>query len=75
MYNRIKIKKGDLKMHRGFSKITKNMQEAYEQGTKGSQDKTPEICGYYGRACRQMDKDEGANRVLCQGCGLARYCE
>lgn len=57
-----------------FAIITKNLQEAYEQGTKGSEDKTPEICGYYGRACRQMGKAEGANRVLCMYCGLAKYC-
>lgn len=57
-----------------FTKITKILQEAYEQGTKGSQDKTPEICGYYGRACRKMDNEEGANRNLCMSCGLERYC-
>lgn len=60
---------------KGFTVVTKSLQEAYEQGTKGSQDKTPDICGYYGRACRQMDKAEGANRALCQGCGLAKYCK
>jgi hypothetical protein len=53
--------------------ITKSLQEAYEQGTKGSQDLTPDICGYYGRACRQIDKEEGANRALCMGCGLNHY--
>jgi hypothetical protein len=58
-----------------FPMITKSLQEAYEQGTIGSQDKTPELCGYYGRACRQLDKPEGANRMLCQGCGLAKYAE
>ena len=58
-----------------FATITKGLQEAYEQGTKGSQDKTPEICGYYGRACSQIDKAEGANRIPCQSCGLAKYCE
>jgi len=56
-----------------FSVITKSLQEAYEQGTQASQDKTPEICGYYGRACRQLEKQEGANRMLCNGCGLAYY--
>ena len=57
----------------GFAIITKSLQEAYEQGTKGSPDRTPDICGYYGRACRQLDKVEGANKMLCQGCGLAKY--
>ena len=33
----------------------------------------PDICGYYGRACRQMNDDEGANRALCMGCPLAEY--
>ena len=58
-----------------FPVITKSLQEAYEQGTKGSTDKTPDTCGYYGRACRQLEKAEGANRALCQGCGLRVYCE
>lgn len=62
-------------MATAFPIITKSYQEAYELGTKGSQDKTPEICGFYGRACRQMDKDEGACRALCIDCGLAKYCE
>lgn len=59
----------------GFPIITKSLQEAYEQGAKGSLDKTPEICGHFGRACRQIEKEEGANRALCQGCALAKYCE
>jgi hypothetical protein len=58
-----------------FPVITKILQEAYEQGTKGSEDKTPDICGYYGRACRQLEKQEGANRALCQGCELSKYCQ
>ena len=58
-----------------FPVITKSLQEAYEQGTKGSQDKTPDICGFYGRACRQLEKEEGANRASCQYCGLKMYCE
>lgn len=62
-------------MTNSFPIITKAHQEAYEQGTKGSKDKTPEICGYYGRACRQLGKVEGANRMLCTDCGLAKYCE
>ena len=33
----------------------------------------PDICGYYGRACRQMNDDEGANRALCMGCPLTEY--
>lgn len=56
-----------------FPIITKSIQEAYKQETEGSEDKTPEICGYYGRACRQLEKKEGASRALCQHCGLAMY--
>jgi len=56
-----------------FPVVTKNLQEAYEQGTKGYTDKTPDICGYYGRACRQLEKQEGANRMSCQYCGLMEY--
>lgn len=35
----------------------------------------PEICGIHGKACRQMEKLEGANRALCNGCSLAEYCK
>lgn len=59
----------------GFAIITEKLQKAYERGAKNSQDKTPEICGYYGRACRQMGKAEGANRALCYCCGLAEYAK
>ncbi len=58
----------------GFPVITKSLQEEYEKKSIGSQDKTPEICGYYDRACSQIDKTEGANRMPCQHCGLAYYC-
>ena len=56
-----------------FAIVTKTLQTEYEQTAKV--DKTPELCGYFGRACRQMDKAEGANRALCLGCGLAQYCK
>mgnify|MGYP004644096813 FL=1 len=36
-------------------------------------DVTPQICGLYGRACRQMDSPEGANRALCTNCPLAAF--
>lgn len=61
-------------MSKGFAKIDSDLQKAYEKCTKPHKSNIPEICGYYGRACRQMGKDEGANRMLCQGCGLAKYC-
>jgi len=59
---------------KGFAIVTKGLQETYEQGAKGGPDKTPDICGYYGRACRQLEKAEGANRALCMSCELAKYC-
>lgn len=72
---------------RVFPLITPERQKAYEaaaiEGTftrpgfplnpsyrKGD---VPEICGYHGRACRQMNDPEGANRALCDGCPLAEY--
>lgn len=53
--------------------ITKKLQGEFEEETQGTTDRTPEICGYFGRACRQMEKDEGANRALCMYCSLAEY--
>lgn len=41
--------------------------------TDGLRDKVPEICGYYGRACRQMNDDDGANSMICTSCPLAEY--
>lgn len=58
-----------------FPIITRTLQESYEKDSKDSPDSTPEICGYYGRACRQIDKEEGASRMLCNDCSLAKYCE
>lgn len=69
------INTGGMESMNGFPMITKDLQKAYEEEANGSPDKTPDICGYYGRACRQMEKPEGANRMLCQGCGLVKYCE
>lgn len=57
---------------RVFPIITNAVQKEYEKcsmNTKSS-DRTPEICGYYGRACGQTDKNEGANRMLCNHCPL-----
>ena len=54
--------------------ITTEKQQAFENSTSGAK-KVPELCGHCGRACRQMNKAEGANRMLCVGCPLAEYCE
>lgn len=55
-----------------FAIITTEKQQAFERSTNGAA-KVPEICGYCGRACRQMNKAEGANRALCIACPLAEY--
>lgn len=57
---------------RVFPLITDAVQKEYEKCSMNSKspDLTPDICGYYGRACRQMGKDEGANRMLCDHCPL-----
>lgn len=54
--------------------ITKGKQELYEKIYLVHTDlrnDIPEICGYYGRACRRMDGE--ANRMLCQGCTLSVF--
>ena len=56
----------------GFRIITKSLQENFEKNNVEKQDKTPDICGYYGRACRQMDKSEGCNGALCSRCTLGK---
>lgn len=61
-----------------FPIITKEKQAAFERCATGREyDRfyTPRICGRYGRACRQLDKDEGANRALCDGCSLAEFAK
>ena len=57
-----------------FAIITTEKQQAFENSTNGVK-KVPELCGHCGRACRQMNRAEGANRMLCVGCPLAEYCE
>lgn len=52
--------------------ITKEIQKQYEQ-RKETQRGLPQICGFWGRACRQMGKAEGANRVPCIRCPLALF--
>lgn len=61
----------------GYPVITKESQMYYERVSSAfsQRDTTPELCGYYGRACRQMEKAEGANRALCFGCPLVKMQE
>lgn len=56
-----------------FPIITKTIQQEYERQYAAAPSGMPMICGYYGRACRQLEKTEGANRAACQRCPLAAY--
>lgn len=56
-----------------FPVITQSGQKSFEKAVEGQIDRTPIICGYYGRACRQMENAKGANRMLCTGCPLAEF--
>jgi len=59
-----------------FAIITKEIQKNFENICNGvTPESMPIICGYCGRACRQMEKEEGANRMLCMRCPLADYAE
>lgn len=56
--------------------ITKAKQQEFERIAPEKKVKNiPLICGYFGRACRQMNKDEGANRMICVKCPLAEFVE
>lgn len=57
-----------------FPVITKKKQEIYEKiyvKHKNLSNNIPCICGYYGRACRNMDCT--ANSMLCNGCTLSLF--
>lgn len=57
-----------------FPIITKEKQKLYEEiylRHSDLQNNIPCICGYYGRACRNMDKT--ANSMLCNGCTLSLF--
>lgn len=57
-----------------FPIITKKRQALYEKTFSNSErlkNNIPEICGYYGRACRCME--DKANRRLCDGCSLSIF--
>ena len=61
-----------------FEIVTKEKQKQFEEqcikkGIGSSQEEcsVPCICGYYGRACRQMNKK--ADRMLCMCCALAEF--
>ena len=61
-----------------FPVITKHKQKAFEENciknniaSDEGECKVPCICGFYGRACRQMNYK--ADRFLCTGCALADF--
>lgn len=56
-----------------FPVITGTIQKRFEMS--GIKEDVPCICGYRGRACRQMEKAEGTNRFLCNGCPLSEYAK
>jgi len=35
----------------------------------------PEICGYFGRACRKINNPTGADSPICRSCSLAEYAK
>lgn len=64
-------------MQNTFPIITNEKQKQFEATLTGNSKEfyIPCICGYYGRACRQINKEEGANRALCDMCSLSKYCK
>lgn len=57
-----------------FPVVTEDVQRRYEAAmNRKSPASMPMICGYRGRACRQLGKEEGANRMSCSHCPLARF--
>ena len=54
--------------------ITEDVQKDYEQRfLAAAPTGIPCICGHFGRACRQLKKEEGANRAACITCPLSAY--
>jgi len=54
--------------------VTRKKQKEFEKKVKPtSANYIPCICGYFGRACKQLDKLEGANRALCTNCSLRKF--
>ncbi len=56
-----------------FPIITGELQTQFEKEFGDKPDEVPEICGYYGRACRCLGSPEGADLMLCWHCPLADY--
>lgn len=60
-----------------FAIITQKIQKDFENQNENTATaaRIPMICGHCGRACRQMEKAEGANRANCMYCPLAKFAE
>lgn len=57
----------------GFPIITNEIQKDFEnEKTSGY---IPMTCGIHGRACRKMNRPEGANSAHCQSCDLANFAK
>lgn len=53
--------------------MTESVQALFEKANEGKPDTTPMICGYYGRACREMGcKPLSSN---CLTCPLAKFLD
>ena len=53
--------------------MTEAVQAIFEKANEGQPDTTQTICGYYGRACREMGRKPG--RMPCLSCPLAKFLE
>lgn len=53
--------------------MTEKVQALFEKANQGGLDKTPCICGYYGRACRKMGTKPDS--MLCTHCPLAKFLD
>lgn len=56
-----------------FPIVTGSIQREYERRYAAAPSGMPQICGCHGRACRQLNNTEGANRTNCVQCPLAAY--
>lgn len=53
--------------------MTEKVQALFEKANEGLTDRTPEICGYYGRACHEMGRNP--SRMPCLHCPLAKFLD
>lgn len=53
--------------------MTEKVQALFEKANEGLTDRTPCICGYYGRACREMGRKP--SRMPCLHCPLAKFLD